>query len=231
MGFNALTKVLLAGLGCGLLTAACSAPDPGAYELSDRTPHVGASRGATSGGASSGTSGTSGTSGGSSGTSGSSGGSSGVDAGKDSGSSGVVPDAFKTAGNYVATPGQQATSASHGTANNLPPKKDCLSCHTPGGAAAGKEFTIGGYVKNAAGAAANQVEVRVVDGANAEVAKAYTETNGYFYVLGTNLAGGPYKVGVRGPGSATGMTATIGGGGCSTGGCHVGAAQGDVHNP
>jgi hypothetical protein len=231
MRFNALSKVLLAGLGCGLVAAACSAPDPGAYQLSDKTPRVGAAgtsggtSGQTSGGASGQTSsGTSGQT--SSGTSGTS----GVDAGKDSSTGAPVPPAFQGDGVYVPTPGQAAVSASHGTAQGLPPNHDCLSCHTPGAAAANKEFVVGGYVKGGGGGAANQAEVRVTNSAGTEMAKAYTESNGYFYVLGTNLTG-TSNVGVRDGTSAIGMVATITAGGCGAGGCHVTGGQGEVHVP
>ena len=232
MRFYSLWKVLTAGVGCGLVAAACSAPDPGAYTLSDKTPRVG---GATTSGSSGTTGSTSGsTSSGSTGTSGGSTSSSG-DAGHDSGSSGApVPDGFKGAPVYVATNGQAAVSGSHNTANNLPPNHNCLSCHTPGGAAAAKEFIIGGYAKG--GANGNgKIEVRVVSSAGAELAQAYTESNGYFYVLGTNLAGNGNKVAVRsanagGTVTATGMVGAITSGGCDSAACH-GGGQGDVHNP
>jgi len=235
MRFNALSKVLVVGLGCGLVAAACSAPDPGAYELSDKTPRVGGgstsgTTGGTSGQTSSGTSGTtSGSSGTTSGTSGTSSGTSGaVDAGKDTGTSGTTPAAFQGAPPYAATEGQPATNAGHGTADNLPPNHNCTSCHKNGGAA--NEMTMGGFVKNAGGAGIDKAEVRVVDNNGQEVAKAYTETNGYFYILGTALTGGPYKVGVRNGQAATGMVATITIGGCGTGACH-GGSQGDTHLP
>jgi hypothetical protein len=230
MRFHSLWKVLMAGVGCGLVAAACSAPDPGAYTLSDKTPRVGGATtsgssgttGSTSGGSTSGA-----TSSGSTGTSGGSTSSSG-DAGHDSGSSGApVPDGFKGAPAYVATNGQAATSASHNTANNLPPSHDCLSCHTPGGAAAAKEFIIGGYAKGTAGN--GKIEVRVVNSAGTEVAQAYTESNGYFYVLGTNLTGNGNKVAVRTT-TATGMVGAITSGGCDSAACH-GGGQGDIHNP
>ncbi len=232
MRFHSLWKILVAGMGCGLLAAACSAPDPGAYSITDKTPHTGASSGATSGGTSSGASGTtSGSSGTTSGSSGSSGSSGIVDAGVDTGfdAGPPVPAAFKGAPKYVATPGQATTNANHGTADNEPPNHDCFSCHKNGGA--GNEMTVGGYVKAAGGGPANQVEVRVVDGAGTQVAQAYTNAAGYFYILGTALGGGNYKVGVRNGASATGMVAATTAGGCGANGCHVGGGQGDVHNP
>src|SRR5258708_2367534 len=127
MRFHSLWKVLMTGMGCGLLAAACSAPDPGAYTLSDKTPHVGSAT--TSGG-------TSGTSGGSSGTSGTT--DAGTDAGRDSAPPPLLPDAFKGAPAYVATDGQSTVNANHATADNNPPSKDCFSCH--GGGGAGNEF-------------------------------------------------------------------------------------------
>lgn len=234
MRFHSPWKILTAGMGCGLVAAACSAPDPGAYTLSDKTPRVAditTSSGGSSG-ASGGSSGASGgsSSGGSSGSSGSSGASG--DAGRDAGgSSGVIlPDAFKGAPAYVATDGQQATAGGHNNPpNNLPPQHECLNCHTPGGAAAAKEFIAGGYVGKAGGGGPeNKAEVRIIDGNGAQVVRAYTEANGFWYVLGSNLTG-THKVGVRNATTALGMVGTITSGGCAAGGCHAPGAQNDVH--
>ena len=226
MRFYSLWKVVMAGLGCGLLAAACSAPDPGAVTITDKTPHVGAN--ASSGASGQTSSGTSGqTSSGASGSSGASSsgdaGSSGVvDAGFDSGPPPLA--AFKGDGAYVATAGQSATNAGHGGAANLPPSHDCFSCHKNGGAAA--EMAMGGYVKTAAGNPVSKAEVRVVDSAGVELAKAYTESNGFFYVLGTAITAAGAKTGVRNASIAKGMTGAATGG-CASGNCH-GGAQGDI---
>ena len=228
MRIHALSKLLMAGFICGLVAAACSAPDPGAYTLSDKTPRIGTSSGATT----SGSSGTNGTTSGSSGTGSS--GTSGSDAGKDSGSSGTsgtVLPAFKNAPAYVATLGQSANNANHGGGGN-PPSHDCFTCHVAGGGGAGQEMQVAGYIGNGAGAPVAKAEVRVADAQGNAILQGgpiYTDANGYFHLLGTALAGGPYYVGVR-TATSVGMVGTISAGGCGAQACH-GGTQGDIHVP
>jgi hypothetical protein len=72
--------------------------------------------------------------------------------------------------------------------------KNCLQCHGGGGGDA-NQFTIGGTIYDASGAAVVGAEVRLVD-ANNKATSVYSGTNGNFYIQGSGFVG-PAKIGIR----------------------------------
>ncbi len=217
MRFRGLWIALVAGLGCGLVGSACSAPDPGALTFGPKkTPDSGA-----------GSSGSSGVLGGSSGSSG--------DAGKDTGASlngffGAPP--YDPNHSTPSSAQQQAHTQAFGSAN--PQGSDCLDCHKTGGTAPVKK--IGGtvYSDQLGTKGLNSVEIRVVDSATkAEVARAYTDPDGNFHMDGPALPAGSYLVGVRNATSTALMIGPVSSGACSqTGACHGrGGGAGPIHLP
>jgi hypothetical protein len=226
MVFRGLTMVLAAGLGCCLVAAACSAPDPGAITFGQRAGLQG-DGGSSGGGSSSGGSSTSSSSSSSSGGADGGGSSSGgLDAGQDTGP--ATPLAFVGAPPYTQTVAPTINQGQHNTANGAPPNSNCFSCHTKGGS--GIEFVFGGRVRSAAngGTPVAGAEVRVVT--NGQAMSVYTDQNGYYYAGGTAL-NQTSNVGVRTANAIVGMTDSLSAGGCSAGGCHDGTAQPPVHVP
>jgi hypothetical protein len=223
MRFRAISVVLGIGLACGVWASACSAPDPGAVTFvpRDRTSGIGSSGGTSSSGGSSSSSSSGGTS--SSGDGGSSSG--GTDAGHDTG----PPNAFSTAPAFKAgTSLQSSTQDSHtaGLGSTNPANNNCMQCHVLGDNPA-PNMTIGGGTVSLGGTPTAGIEVRVVDAkTGAQVADAYTDENGNFYVNGAGLAG-TYAVGVRNGNKTSLMVGTIPNGACNQGGtCHgKGGAQ------
>ena len=197
------------GIGCAAAAAlACSGPDPGEITFAEK-------RGAFDTGSSSGTSGSTGTDAGSG----------GGDAGGSSG--GPADPVFGTTAFAYANPGQTANGAAMQHAGTVE-GKNCFDtgCHGATGAA-GPQWLIGGTVYTAAtgGQTVAQAEVRVVDGTGKELAKAYTDANGNFWLPkgAADLPAGS-KVGVRTATKVQRMATTIGGangGGCNATGCHV----------
>jgi hypothetical protein len=192
-------------LGCllgGVL--ACSAPDPGYLEFAERrgTVDPSSSSGPPSGSPDAGTPDAGGT----------------VDAGTDAGDAvfGTTPFAYQNPG--VVANGQDTLHAGNVEG------KDCVvsGCH---GTGSGKAWLFGGTVYNAAsnGQTVAQAEVRVVDAAGKEIAKAYTDPNGNFWFDKGALAIPPdSKVGVRTATKVARMATPLGatGGGCNNAGCH-----------
>jgi len=225
MRFHAITVVLGLGLSCGVWSSACSAPDPGAVTFVQQNRTVGT--GSSSGGTSSSSSSSSSSSGSSSsGDGGSSSG--GVDAGHDAG----PPNAFTSKPTFTA--GTSLQSSDQGGHNNQfngtnnPNGNDCTQCHKNGGAA--PEMAIGGGAVTAGGAATAGIEVRVVNAATGkEVADAFTDELGNFYVNNTAL-NGTYAVGIRSAQKTSLMVGTVTNGACNQGGtCHGnGGTQGSI---
>jgi hypothetical protein len=211
MRFRAITVVLGIGLACGIGASACSAPDPGAVTFVPRNhpaPAASSGSGASSSGAISGDAGSS------------------VDAGHDSG----PPNAFTskpafTAGTAVQSSTQDQHNAQFGSTN--PTGRNCMDCHKNGGLS--PEMSIGGGAVTAGGTPAAGLEVRVVDAkTGAEVADAFTDENGNFYVNSTALTG-TYRVGVRSKQKTSLMTDTVPNGACNTAACHgQGSTQGPI---
>lgn len=201
MNFRGLL-LIGAVVGAGLVAgaAACSGPDPGALTFSTR-PSSGVSepQGTDSGAAAA------------------------TDAGVDAG-----PDPiFGTTAFAYVNPGVNANAAADEHAGTVE-GKDCMvaGCHLDGA----KVWVFGGTLYSSAdgGAPVARGEVKVVGPNGVEIAKAYTDANGNFWVekAGTTIPAGS-KVGVRKEGGgkprlmATGLQP--GDSGCSKGGtCHGG---------
>jgi hypothetical protein len=111
------------------------------------------------------------------------------------------------------------------------PTMDCMtaSCHGTGGA--GGAFLFAGFVATTAGGTtgAPGIEVRVYDNGAGKGYSAYTDTNGYFWMLPPNGGTtGPYNAGIRcatGTGLMTAQQTAID---CDNSSCH-GGGQGNIH--
>ncbi len=203
--------VAVLGLGCaGAAALACSGPDPGSITFAERragfesTPG-GSSNSSTSGGADGGAT---------------------PDAGGSS--SGTTNDPiFGTTPFAYQNPGQNANGANaahQGTVEG----KDCYmsGCHGPTGAV-GPQWLIGGtvYADATGNTTIAQAEVKVVDGTGKEIAKAYTDANGNFWMdKGAATLPAGSKVGVRTATKSKAMATTLaaGQGNCNNAtGCHT----------
>ena len=202
---------LVLGIGCAAAAAlACSGPDPGEITFAEKRGSLdpGAGTGSSSGSTSS--------------SSGSSGSASPDAGGSSSGAAG--DPIFGTTAFAYANPGQNANGADGAHAGTVE-GKDCVvaGCHGNGG----KQWLFGGTVYTAAtgGQTMAQAEVKVVDGANKEIAKAYTDANGNFWFdKGALTIPAGSKVGVRTAAKVMRMATTLGptGGGCNNAaGCHA----------
>ncbi len=248
---------ILLGLCASVLgvvaAAACSSPDPGVSYLGIPPSSTGIGTGSGSGGAPAGGSGSSsgGGSGGGNGSgsgSGSSSGSSSSGSGSSSGGGGGTPtdtDAGTTAPEdagsgflgettpFAANPPPQTAAAQHAAAGQpaQTPSLDCGTCHTATGV--GGAFLAAGFVSSAAGSTtpAAGVEVRVSVGGTG--LSAYTDTNGFFWILPPVTAPtGPMSAGIRGPGGTPTLmpntqTTPVD---CQSTSCHGGTA-GNIHYP
>ncbi len=200
--------VLLAvlALGCTSVAAvSCSAPDPGAITFAER---VGAPLQPSGPGGSTSSSGD------------------GGGPAPDGGASSGAPDpVFGTTAFAYQNPGLVANGANVAHAGTVV-GKNCVqaSCHAPGSP---KVWLIGGTVFDgpASTTTVAQAEVRVVDATGRELAKAYTDPNGNFWLEKGALPDIPAnaKAGVRTATAVQRMGAGITGPtvGCNNTGCHV----------
>ena len=224
MRFRAITVVLGIGLGCGVWSSACSAPDPGAVTFVPRSTTVGTGSSSGAGTSSSGGVSSSSSSGGSSSGDGGSSSSGGTDAGKDTGVS--APNAFTGAPAYQqGTALQSSNQGGHNNqfnGTNNPDGQNCFNCHKNGGPS--PAMVMGGGAVNATAS----IEVRVVDAkTGTQVADAYTDELGNFYVNGNPL-NGTFAVGVRDGQKTSLMVGAITSGACNQGGTCHGGTQGPI---
>lgn len=199
------------GLGCALgALLACSGPDPGYLEFAERRSTV------DPGPSSSSSSGTS------------SGGTPDASAPLDAGvtDAGAGDPVFGTTTFAYVNPGLNANGQDGAHAGTVE-GKDCVvaGCHGNG---TGKPWLFGGTVYNAAtgGQTVAQAEVRVVDPTGKEIAKAYTDANGNFWIdRGALTIPAGARVGVRTATALRRMATTLAAGpsGCNNAtGCHGG---------
>jgi hypothetical protein len=170
----------------------------------------GASAGAT-GGTTLGTTSGAGTGGTSGGTAGSTAGTSGATS---AGGSGGSANAFTGAPAYAAgtASGQSTAVAAHRTGN---PGQNCQGCHA---GATAPRFGVAGTIQGAGAGA----EVRIVDGNGAQLARAYTDSVGNFWVAGNVNLGAGARVGIRNGTSTRLMAGPITSAACNS--CHGASA-------
>ncbi len=150
--------------------------------------------------------------------------------------------AFSEAAPYAppnpATP--SSDNANHGGDGN-PAGQDCMQCH--GSAGPGPRWLVGGTVFDRAGAGGAPlaaVEVRIANPSGGELARAYTNADGNFWVPYPTVPAGAEAipsgsyVGIRDATRVRLMDAVLAGtndGACQRAGCHVGGGgvEGRVH--
>ncbi len=215
MGFRGMTPVL-AGLAAGMLSmTSCTAPDPAAISFAERPGSVGEVQG--NGSTTSSSTSTS---------SSSSGGEAGAD------------PIFNGAAFAYVDPGQKANDASPANHAGNVEGKDCVSagCHLNAGTI-GWLFAGTLYSASQGGTTIPKGEIKIVGPDNAEIAKAYTDANGNFWIAagGKTIPAGS-KVGVRKEGGqvktmATPIANADASCNANRGNCHGTASQGKVFAP
>jgi len=236
-----ISFVLVAFAGAAAAAAGCSAADPGVeYSGTHHLDGLGSgsstSTGTSSGGDDAGSTAT-GTGTGTSDDSGTGTTSTSPDSSTSTSEAGATTDDGGASTGFLgeatafkSVPPPQTAAAAHSGAGQAAqtPTLDCMAaCHAAGGA--GGQFLFAGFVATAAAGTtgAAGVEVRAYNGTTGY--SAYTDTNGYFWMLPpTTLPTGPFNMGARNAATTDLMPTSQTTIDCQS--CH-GGATGVIHVP
>jgi hypothetical protein len=235
-----ISLALLAFAGAAAIAAGCSAPDPGVEYLGPRhldglvggsatTPGTGNPGGGGQSNEDAGA-GAVGTTGGGDGGTAAATGDGGTTATTDAGGTGGATFLGEATLFANVPPAQTAAQAHQGAGQAVQtPTLDCMaSCHAAGGA--GGQFLFAGFMATAANGTtgAAGVEVRAYNGTAGF--SAYTDTNGYFWMLPpVTLPTGPFNMGARNATTTNLMPAAQTTIDCQNSGCHGGGNP--IHVP